>query len=64
MLEQELNAYRKTVVDTIQDGLMVLDKAGTIISVNKALASAFQAACCRDLQTIKRYSKIEEKNST
>ena len=37
MLEQELNAYWKTVVDTIQDGLMVLDKAGTIISVNKAL---------------------------
>ena len=32
-----MNAYWKTVVDTIQDGLMVLDKEGTIISVNKAL---------------------------
>ena len=37
MFEQELNAYWKTVVDTIQDGLMVLDKEGTIISVNKGL---------------------------
>jgi two-component system response regulator HydG len=37
MLEQELNAYWKTVVDTIQDGLMVVDKEGTIVSVNKAL---------------------------
>jgi len=37
MLEQELNRYWKTVVDTIQDGLMVVDKEGTIVSVNKAL---------------------------
>jgi PAS domain S-box-containing protein len=37
MLEQELNRYWKTVVDTIQDGLMVVDNAGTIVSVNKAL---------------------------
>jgi len=37
MLEQELNAYWKTVVDTIHDGLMVVDKEGTIVSVNKAL---------------------------
>ena len=37
MFEQELNAYWKTVVDTNQDGLMVLDKEGTIISVNKGL---------------------------
>ena len=34
---QVLNEYWKTVVDTIQDGLMVVDKEGTIISVNKAL---------------------------
>jgi len=47
MLEQELNAYWKTVVDTIQDGLMVVDKDGTIISVNKAL------------ETITRYSRNE-----
>jgi len=37
MFEQALNEYWKTVVDTIQDGLMVVDKEGTIISVNKAL---------------------------
>ena len=37
MLKQALNQYWKTVVDTIQDGLMVVDKEGTIISVNKAL---------------------------
>jgi len=37
MLEQELDAYWKTVVDTIQDGLMVLDKEGTIVSVNRGL---------------------------
>ncbi len=37
MLEHELNRYWKTVVDTIHDGLMVVDKRGIIISVNKAL---------------------------
>lgn len=37
MLERELNRYWKTVVDTIQDGLMVVDNGGTIVSVNKAL---------------------------
>jgi two-component system response regulator HydG len=37
MFEEELNKYWKTVVDTIQDGLMVVDKGGTIITVNKAL---------------------------
>ena len=36
MFEQELNEYWKTVVDTIQDGIMIVDKAGTIVSVNKA----------------------------
>ena len=35
MFEQELNKYWKTVVDTIQDGIMIVDKAGTIVSVNK-----------------------------
>jgi two-component system response regulator HydG len=37
MLEQDLNSYRKTVVNTIQDGLMVVDRAGIIVSVNRAL---------------------------
>lgn len=37
MFEQELTNYWKTVVDTIQDGIMVVDKGGTIVSVNRAL---------------------------
>jgi len=36
MFEQELNAYWKTVVDTIQDGVMIVDTAGTIVSANQA----------------------------
>ena len=36
MFEQELNKYWKTVVDTIQDGVMIVDKVGTIVSANKA----------------------------
>jgi two-component system, NtrC family, response regulator HydG len=36
MLEQELNKYWKTVVDTIQDGVMIVSTKGTIISVNRA----------------------------
>jgi two-component system response regulator HydG len=36
MFEQELNLYWKTVVDTIQDGVMIVDTGGTIISVNRA----------------------------
>jgi two-component system response regulator HydG len=36
MFEQELNQYWKTVVDTIQDGVMIVDTGGTIISANKA----------------------------
>ncbi len=36
MFEHELNLYWKTVVDTIQDGIMIVDKAGTIVSANKA----------------------------
>ena len=39
MLEQELNSYWKAVVNTIQDGLMVVDRAGIIVSINKALES-------------------------
>ena len=37
MYEKELNAYWKTVVDTIQDGVMIVDKGGTVVSVNRAL---------------------------
>jgi PAS domain S-box-containing protein len=37
MFEQELNTYWETVVNTIQDGLMVVDRAGIIVSVNQAL---------------------------
>jgi len=37
MYERDLNVYWKTVVDTIQDGIMIVDKRGTIVSVNKAL---------------------------
>ena len=37
MFEQELDAYWKTVVDTIKDGIMIVDKYGTIISVNKGV---------------------------
>ena len=35
MFEQELNIYWKTVVDTIQDGVMIVDIDGTIVSVNR-----------------------------
>jgi two-component system, NtrC family, response regulator HydG len=37
MFERELNRYWKAVVDTIRDGLMVVDTQGNIVSVNKAL---------------------------
>jgi two-component system, NtrC family, response regulator HydG len=36
--QQALNRYWKTVVDTIQDGVMVVDVSGTIVSANHALA--------------------------
>jgi len=32
----ELSRYWKTVVDTMQDGLLVVDRRGTIVSMNKA----------------------------
>jgi len=37
LLEQELKAYWETVVNTIQEGVMIVDTAGTIVSVNKAM---------------------------
>lgn len=36
MLEQALNQYWKTVVDTIQDGVMIVDKNGRIVFVNRS----------------------------
>ena len=36
MFEKELNNYWKTVVDTIQDGVMIVNTEGRIISVNRA----------------------------
>ena len=36
MFEQKLNKYWKTVVDTIQDGVMIVNTEGSIISVNRA----------------------------
>jgi PAS domain S-box-containing protein len=38
MLEQELNIYWRTVVDTIQDAVMIVDTDGTIVTVNAAFA--------------------------
>jgi two-component system, NtrC family, response regulator HydG len=35
MFKTELNKYWKTVVDTIQDGVMIVDTRGTIVSVNQ-----------------------------
>ena len=37
MFEQELNMYWKAVVNTMREGLMIVDPDGTIVSVNKAL---------------------------
>ncbi len=36
MSEQELDRYWKTVVNTIQDGIMIVNTRGTIVSVNRA----------------------------
>ncbi len=37
MYEEALDLYWKTVVNTIQDGIMIVDKRGSIVSANKAL---------------------------
>jgi two-component system response regulator HydG len=37
MLDQELDLYWKTVVNTIQDGIMIVNTRGAIVSVNRAL---------------------------
>lgn len=37
MLEEGYNKYWKTVIDTMMDGLMVVDLKGTIVSVNRAM---------------------------
>jgi len=37
MLEQKDNDYWETVIDTMMDGLMVVDPEGTIIAINKAM---------------------------
>ena len=37
MPEDELSSYWKKVVDTIKDGVMIVDKGGVIVSVNKAM---------------------------
>jgi len=37
MIERELDRYWKTVVNTIRDGLMIVDERGVIVSVNDAL---------------------------
>jgi two-component system response regulator HydG len=39
MFEQELNNYWKAVVDTIHDGVMIVNTEGVIVSVNKAFES-------------------------
>ena len=39
MFEEEVDRYWKTIVDTIRDGIMVVDTAGSILSVNRALKS-------------------------
>jgi len=37
MFEEEYSQYWKTIVDTMADGLMVVDVEGVIISINKAM---------------------------
>ncbi|MBI5896732.1 MAG: sigma 54-interacting transcriptional regulator [Desulfobacterales bacterium] len=37
MIEHELDRYWKTVVNTLRDGLMIVDERGIIVSVNDAL---------------------------
>jgi len=47
MFDEEYSQYWKTIVDTMADGLMVVDPEGVIISINKAM------------ETITGYSKDE-----
>lgn len=37
MLDQELDLYWKTVVNTIRDGIMIVNTQGVIVSVNRAM---------------------------
>jgi two-component system response regulator HydG len=37
MFEEDLDRYWETVVSTIQDGVMIVDTTGSIVSVNRAL---------------------------
>ena len=37
MLDKEYSNYWETVIDTMMDGLMVVDPEGVIISINKAM---------------------------
>ena len=39
MNRHNLNEYWKTVVDSIQDGVMIVDPDGTIVSVNRSFAA-------------------------
>jgi two-component system, NtrC family, response regulator HydG len=41
MLESKLNQYWKTVVDTIKEGIIIIDREGRIVSNNKAMAPLF-----------------------
>ena len=42
MTEADTNRYWKEVVDTIQDGVMLVDSEGTILSVNRAFESTLE----------------------
>jgi two-component system, NtrC family, response regulator HydG len=41
MWESKLNHYWKTVVDTIKEGIIIIDREGRIVSINKAVAPLF-----------------------
>ncbi len=38
MLKPEMNRYWKTVVDTIKEGIIIVNREGTIVAVNKAIS--------------------------
>ena len=38
MLKPEMNRYWKTVVDTIKEGIIIVNREGTIVAVNNAIA--------------------------